>query len=121
ALLGKRADALARKFHETHDMDVKDELERLLNEYGELGKPWDFSVISDPTPEAACPVRESAQGFRRLGFRSISVSAARLFLDFRRCRRTHRFRWIIIVGHYLRASQARFFSLLLPPSAVGPN
>ena len=28
-LLGVRADALARKFHETHDMKVKDELERL--------------------------------------------------------------------------------------------
>ena len=40
ALVGKQADALARKFHETHDMKVKDELERLLKEYGELGKPW---------------------------------------------------------------------------------
>src|SRR5215813_10780208 len=39
-LLGVRADALARKFHDTHDMAVKDELERLLKEYGELGKPW---------------------------------------------------------------------------------
>lgn len=29
-LIGKQADALARKFHETHDMSVKDELERLL-------------------------------------------------------------------------------------------
>src|SRR5262245_53976465 len=44
-LLGVRADALARKFHETHDMKVKDELERLLKEYGELGKPWEFVVI----------------------------------------------------------------------------
>jgi hypothetical protein len=35
-------DTLARKFHETHDMAVKDELERLLREYGELGKPWEF-------------------------------------------------------------------------------
>ena len=34
-LLGVRADALARKFHETHDVDVKDELVRLLKEYGE--------------------------------------------------------------------------------------
>ena len=41
-LLGVRTDALARKFHETHDMAVKDELERLLKEYGELGKPWEF-------------------------------------------------------------------------------
>jgi len=31
-----------RKFHETRDMAVKDELERLLKEYGELGKPWEF-------------------------------------------------------------------------------
>src|SRR5215510_8191820 len=43
-LLGVRADALARKFHDTHDMAVKDELERLLKEYGELGKPWEFVV-----------------------------------------------------------------------------
>jgi hypothetical protein len=37
-LVGKQADALARKFHETHDMKVEDELERLLREYGRLGK-----------------------------------------------------------------------------------
>src|SRR5215510_2542909 len=43
-LLGVRTDALARKFHDTHDMAVKDELERLLKEYGELGKPWEFVV-----------------------------------------------------------------------------
>ena len=42
ALIGKQADALTRKFHETHDMAVKDELERLLKEYGELEKPWEF-------------------------------------------------------------------------------
>src|SRR5262245_21546401 len=41
-LLGVRADALARKFHETHDMAVKNELERLLKEYGKLEKPWEF-------------------------------------------------------------------------------
>ena len=41
-LLGVRADALARKFHETHDMAVKDELERLLKEYGKLKEPWEF-------------------------------------------------------------------------------
>ena len=41
-LLGVKADALARKFHETHNMAVKDELERLLKEYGELGKPSEF-------------------------------------------------------------------------------
>jgi hypothetical protein len=44
-LLGVRADALARKFHETHDMKVKDELERLLKEYGKLREPWSFRVI----------------------------------------------------------------------------
>ena len=44
-LLGVRADALARKFHETHDMAVKDEIERLLNEYGRLKEPWSFRVI----------------------------------------------------------------------------
>jgi len=38
-LLGVRADALARKFHETHDSAVKDELERWLNEYGKLNQP----------------------------------------------------------------------------------
>ena len=44
-LLGVRADALARKFHETHDMAVKDKLERLLKEYGKLTEPWSFRVI----------------------------------------------------------------------------
>ena len=42
ALIGKQADALACKFHETHDMAVKNELERLLKEYGKLGEPWVF-------------------------------------------------------------------------------
>src|SRR5262247_403127 len=41
-LLGVRANVLERTFHETKDMAVKDELERLLKEYGELGKPWEF-------------------------------------------------------------------------------
>ena len=41
-LLEVRADALARKFHETHDMKVKDEIERLLREYGKLKEPWVF-------------------------------------------------------------------------------
>ena len=35
-------DALARKFHETHDMAVKEELERLLEECGKLEEPWSF-------------------------------------------------------------------------------
>ena len=41
-LLEVRMDALARKFHETHDMKVKDEIERLLKEYGRLKEPWVF-------------------------------------------------------------------------------
>jgi hypothetical protein len=41
-LLEVRMDALARKFHETHDMQVKDELERLAREYGKLKEPWVF-------------------------------------------------------------------------------
>ena len=44
-LLGARTDALARRFHETHDMAVKDEIERLLKEYGKLDEPWSFKVI----------------------------------------------------------------------------
>jgi hypothetical protein len=41
-LVGKQTDALARKFHETHDMTVKDEIERRLKEYGRLKEPWVF-------------------------------------------------------------------------------
>src|SRR5262245_48299745 len=41
-LLGRRANALARKFHDTHEMAVKDEIDRLLKEYGKLGEPWVF-------------------------------------------------------------------------------
>ena len=41
-LLEVRMDSLARKFHETHYMKVKDELERLLKEYGKLKEPWVF-------------------------------------------------------------------------------
>ena len=40
-LLGLRADALV-KFHETYDMAVKDEIERLLKEYGKLDEPCVF-------------------------------------------------------------------------------
>jgi len=42
-LLGARTDALARKFHETHDMTVKDEIECLPKEYGKLREPWAFT------------------------------------------------------------------------------
>jgi len=41
-LLAVRTDALARKFADTHDMQVKDELVRLLKEYGKLKEPWVF-------------------------------------------------------------------------------
>ena len=43
-LLRKRMDALAREFHDTHNMKVKDEIERLAREYGKLGEPWQFSA-----------------------------------------------------------------------------
>jgi hypothetical protein len=41
-----RMDALAYKFHETHDMKVKDEIERLAREYGKRGEPWVFVAMS---------------------------------------------------------------------------
>jgi hypothetical protein len=41
-LVGVRMDALARKFHETHDLKVKEEIERLARDYGKLNKPWRF-------------------------------------------------------------------------------
>jgi len=41
-LLAVRVDALVRKSHETHDMKVKDEIERLLKEYDKLKEPWLF-------------------------------------------------------------------------------
>lgn len=41
-LLGKKMNALARKFHETRDIHVKNELERLLKEYEKLKQPWVF-------------------------------------------------------------------------------
>ena len=37
-------DALARKFAATHDMKLKDEIERLAKEYGRLKEPWVFVV-----------------------------------------------------------------------------
>ena len=35
-------DALARTFHETHDIKIKEEIERLAGEYDKLEKPWGF-------------------------------------------------------------------------------
>ena len=39
-LIGKQMDALARRFAATHDMKVKEEIERLAKEYGKLKQPW---------------------------------------------------------------------------------
>jgi hypothetical protein len=36
--------ALARKFHDTHDMNVKDEIYRLAREHGKLKERWVFVV-----------------------------------------------------------------------------
>jgi hypothetical protein len=41
-LIGKQMDALARKFAATHDIEVKDEIERLAKEYDKLKKQWVF-------------------------------------------------------------------------------
>jgi len=35
-------DALAQRFAATHDMKVKEEIERLAGEYSKLGEPWIF-------------------------------------------------------------------------------
>jgi hypothetical protein len=41
-LVGKKIDTLARKFAATHDMKVKEEIERLAKEHGKLKEPWVF-------------------------------------------------------------------------------
>jgi hypothetical protein len=33
-----------RKFAATHDMNVKEEIERLVREYGKLKEPWVFAA-----------------------------------------------------------------------------
>jgi len=33
-------DALGREFHDTHNMKVKNEIERLAREHGKLTKRW---------------------------------------------------------------------------------
>jgi hypothetical protein len=35
-------DALAQQFAATHDIEVKDKIERLAREYGKLGEAWVF-------------------------------------------------------------------------------
>ena len=42
ALIVRRMDALARKFHETHDTAVSDEIYRLSRELIKLNEPWRF-------------------------------------------------------------------------------
>jgi hypothetical protein len=42
-LLGKQMDALAREFAATHDMKVKEEIERMAKEYDKLKEPWRFA------------------------------------------------------------------------------
>jgi HAMP domain-containing protein len=39
-----QTDALAMKFHATHDMKVKDEIDRLAREYGKLAERWVFGA-----------------------------------------------------------------------------
>jgi hypothetical protein len=41
-LLGMRIDMLARHFAATHDMKLKEEIERLGLEYDKLKEPWRF-------------------------------------------------------------------------------
>jgi hypothetical protein len=43
-LLEVRMDAVALKFHEAHDMRVKDEMWRLSRELIKLDEPWEFVV-----------------------------------------------------------------------------
>ena len=45
ALIVRRMDALARKFHETHDKAVSDEIYRLSRELIKLNELWKFVVI----------------------------------------------------------------------------
>jgi hypothetical protein len=44
-LLEVRMDSLAKKFHETHDMKVRDEINRLSSELIKLDEQWSFRVI----------------------------------------------------------------------------
>jgi hypothetical protein len=42
-LIGTEMDALARDFHDTDDMEVKNAIEYLTREYDRLGEPWVFN------------------------------------------------------------------------------
>jgi len=39
-------DVLTRKFHETKDLKISDEIYRLAGEYGKLKEPWVFRTIT---------------------------------------------------------------------------
>ena len=41
-LVGRKMDALAHEFHETHDLKVKEEIDRLASELVKLDKAWVF-------------------------------------------------------------------------------
>jgi hypothetical protein len=41
-LLSVRMDALARRFRETKDLKISDEIYRLAGEHSELEEPWKF-------------------------------------------------------------------------------
>ena len=42
-----RMDVLARRFHETKDLKISDEIYRLAGELVKLEEPWRFVVISN--------------------------------------------------------------------------
>lgn len=44
-LIGRKMDALAREFHDTHNRKVKEEIERLAGAYGELEE----DLVLNPT------------------------------------------------------------------------
>jgi hypothetical protein len=58
-------DALARKFHATHDMAVGDEIYRLAGEYSELKGAVGILTVgfSDPIPQAASPRHFVTEGY----------------------------------------------------------
>jgi hypothetical protein len=47
-LIGKRMVTLALEFHDTHNMNVKNEIEHLAKEYGKLKEPWGVRVTLKP-------------------------------------------------------------------------
>jgi hypothetical protein len=43
-LIGKHMDSLAQRFVRNHDIKIKEEIERMNKEYGQLKEPWVFVV-----------------------------------------------------------------------------